>query len=94
MGRRCARQPESAPRCDRFAIFVFQPGDMDRERDPRKPVGYHLDLAFEQGWLVLTVEGHEGPVVRRHVAEVTRAAQECGLRVVVAGRDGSSGMLA
>ena len=50
---------------------------------------YHLDIAFDGGCLLLQVDGPPDPELREHVAEVRRAAERCGLDVVVTGGDGS-----
>ena len=62
--------------------------DDDRRRDSgsaRAP--YHLDIAFEGSCLLLQVEGPQDPKLREHVAEVRRAAEQCGLDVLVRGED-------
>ena len=59
------------------------PKSARRERAP-----YHLDIAFDGGCLLLQVDGPPDPRLREHVAEVRRAAAECGLDVVVTGGEG------
>lgn len=54
-------------------------------------VDYHLDIGFEDGCVVVRVDGEEGPVLRQHIAEVKRAASRCGLLVAVTGDSGSRG---
>ena len=67
---------------------------MATDRDPRQAADYHLDLEVDGAKLLLRVEGPAGPVLRRHVAEVRRAAERCGLHLVVRGWTDEPGMLA
>ena len=62
---------------------------MASAHDRRQSADYRLDIAIRDGLLVLNVRGTEGPQLRRHVAEVERAAERCGLRVAVVQQDGS-----
>lgn len=58
----------------------------DSRHDSAQSIGrYHLDIVFEGDNLLLNVEGPRDPKLREHVAEVTRAAAACGLKVTLTG---------
>lgn len=64
--------------------------------DPTAAAPYHLDLTFRGTCLVLRVAGADGDERREHLAEVTKAAEQCGLPIIVTDdtHPPESGMLA
>ena len=57
-----------------------------RSPDHDHPSGrdrYRIGIAFRADRVLVTIDGDEGPDVARHVREVERAAEACGLQVVV-----------
>jgi hypothetical protein len=68
---------------------------MDRMRSPdhdhpSRGDRYRIGIAFRADRVLVTIDGAEGPGVDRHLREVERAAEACGLQVVVTRARGDS----